>query len=148
MKCLNDKKQKIIFELEKSLEISKQQINANIQSINKIHQDEVLKLNKTIDDLVLSQKEKINIIDESKIRVQELNLLVRKKQDEIDNLKESIDRFELAQRKLITPEEHEGVKNSLLIIEEENTVLRKKIEDLQATTRERKNMVFLFCKKK
>jgi len=89
-------------------------------------------LNSTIDELLLGNKEKLIVIEENKAKIQEINTSNKKKTDEINLLKENLNKLEQVQKKLISPEEHEKLKKNLANNETDLINLKKKVDDLQA----------------
>ncbi len=101
----------------------------NISNINKLNQDEIDKLNKTIDELVISNKEKLNVIEDNKVKIQEFNNINKKKTEEIGILKENIVKLEQTQKKLASPEDVDKLRLMLSNKEQEVSNSQNKIEE-------------------
>jgi len=109
--------------------------------------EEINKLNTYIDELVLSNKEKLNIIEESKIKIQDLNSSIKKKSDEVSFLKETITKLELSAKKLVTQDEYDKMKINLMNRETIIDNLKKKIEESQMSINEKDKRINVSLKK-
>lgn len=131
LKCSYDSKVKSLEEMDKSLESLKSNHLETVNEIYKSHQINIDKLNAKLDELTQQLNEKYKIIEEQKLKNQDLILLLEKKMEEIKQLKDNIDRISKSQQELdILRDKMEQIES---FNTNENYKLKKKLEELQVS---------------
>jgi len=120
---------KDIEELRKALDNLKNSHKEELNDKNKNNQFLINELNSKLDELTKQMNEKLKVIEEHKLKNQDLISMIEKKNEEIKFLKESIERVSRNQQELDVlrdkMEQLECFNNN------ENFKLKKKLEELQ-----------------
>lgn len=126
---------KEIDELTKALESSKNNHKEELNDKNKNSQFIINELNAKLDDYPKQLNDKLKLIEEQKLKNQDLISIVEKKNEEIRSLKENIDRISKSQQELdILRDKMEQLE---CFNNNENYKLKKKLEELQSSLQEK-----------
>lgn len=130
---------KEIDELKKALECLKINHKEELNDKNRNSQYLIYELNNKLDDLTKQLNDKLRVIEEHKLKNQDLISMLEKKNEEIKNLKDNIDRISKSQQELdILRDKMEQLE---CFNNNENYKLKKKLEELQTSLYEKEKKI-------